>query len=83
MTAGMHQSTARCHLRYDQEMKIPLYARNGIPEVWLVDLQSLRIEVFQEPVAEVYAKVRTHDLAKSLAPICAPESLLDVSGLFD
>ena len=79
----MLAEVADTSLRYDQEMKIPLYARNGIPEVWLVDLQSLRIEVFQEPVAEVYAKVRTNDLAKSLAPICAPESLLDVSGLFD
>ncbi len=25
-------------LRYDREVKIPRYARAGVPEVWLVDL---------------------------------------------
>jgi len=27
-------------LRYDRAMKLPLYARHGIPEVWIVDLES-------------------------------------------
>ncbi len=27
-------------LRYDRDVKVPLYARAGIPEVWLVDLQA-------------------------------------------
>jgi Uma2 family endonuclease len=25
-------------LKYDRDIKIPLYARHGIPEVWLVDI---------------------------------------------
>jgi Uma2 family endonuclease len=31
-------------VRYDREVKIPLYARHGILEVWLVDLQEKRLE---------------------------------------
>ncbi|MBI2799261.1 MAG: Uma2 family endonuclease [Gammaproteobacteria bacterium] len=69
-------------LRYDRDTKIPLYARNGISEVWLVDLQSLRVEVFQEPAAEGYAKIRVHDPAKPLTPAALPETAIDVSDLF-
>jgi len=28
-------------IKYDREVKIPLYAAAGIPEVWLVDLNQL------------------------------------------
>lgn len=69
-------------LRYDRDTKIPLYARNGISEVWLVDLQSLQIEVFQDPVADGYAKIRIHQLAKPLAPAALPGSTVDVANLF-
>ena len=31
---------------YDREVKLPLYAQTGLPEVWLIDLQKGRIEVF-------------------------------------
>ncbi|MCE2487883.1 MAG: Uma2 family endonuclease [Desulfurellaceae bacterium] len=29
-------------IRHDREVKIPLYARHGIPEVWLLDLHNTR-----------------------------------------
>lgn len=69
-------------LRFDRETKVPLYARNGISEVWLVDLQSLRVEVFQEPRPEGYAKSRIHELTTPLAPAALPECTIDVSDLF-
>ena len=27
-------------LRYDRDVKVPLYARHGVPEVWIVDVQN-------------------------------------------
>lgn len=45
---------------YDRQVKIPLYARHGIPEVWLVDLKAGVIEVFREPAAEGYRRVTCH-----------------------
>ena len=30
-------------LRFDRDVKVPLYARHGIPEVWIVDLQHDRL----------------------------------------
>ena len=42
----------------DRGAKVPLYARAGIPEVWLVNLPEDRIEVYAQPYDGVYQKVR-------------------------
>jgi Uma2 family endonuclease len=41
------------------EVKVPLYARAGIPEVWLVNLPADTIERFREPRAGDYADLHT------------------------
>jgi Uma2 family endonuclease len=45
-------------LGYDREVKLPLYARAGIPEAWLVDLNGGAIEVHTEPSSEGYKSRR-------------------------
>ena len=42
----------------DRQVKIPLYARAGIPEVWLVNIPGERIEVYSDPEGETYRQVR-------------------------
>jgi Uma2 family endonuclease len=37
-------------LAYDLGVKVPLYARHGIPEVWLIDASTRRTKVFREPI---------------------------------
>ncbi len=44
-------------VRYDREVKVPLYARHGIPEVWLIDLKERRLEVYHGPVQGEYQHV--------------------------
>jgi Uma2 family endonuclease len=44
-------------VQYDREIKIPLYARHGIPEVWLLDLQEKRLEVCHELENGEYCQV--------------------------
>jgi len=44
---------------YDRTVKIPLYARHGIPEAWLVDLAKEHIEVYRQPGPEGYWETRT------------------------
>ena len=39
---------------YDREVKIPLYAKNGIIEVWLIDLNGEAIEVYRQPGVNGY-----------------------------
>ena len=47
-------------VRYDRSVKIPLYARAGIRELWLVDPERERIEVLRQPASGSYRSVRTH-----------------------
>jgi Uma2 family endonuclease len=41
----------------DRKVKIPLYARAGIAESWLVDIPEGRVEVYSNPAGGVYQKV--------------------------
>jgi Uma2 family endonuclease len=41
-------------LEFDRKRKLPLYARAGVPEVWIVNLADERVEVFADPADGVY-----------------------------
>lgn len=41
----------------DREVKLPLYARSGIAEAWLVDLAGGRVEVGRRPTPRGYEEV--------------------------
>ncbi|HEX8177903.1 MAG TPA: Uma2 family endonuclease [Pyrinomonadaceae bacterium] len=41
-------------LEYDRQIKLPLYARAGIPEVWLVNLVDEQLETYAAPADETY-----------------------------
>lgn len=41
-------------LPFDREKKKRLYARNGIPEYWIINLVEGCLEVYREPVGELY-----------------------------
>jgi Uma2 family endonuclease len=45
-------------VEYDREVKVPLYARAGIPEVWLVKLRLDVIEIYAQPANGVYQSFR-------------------------
>jgi Uma2 family endonuclease len=40
---------AETSLNYDRDLKVPLYASAGIPEVWLVDLPCSEIWTYSQP----------------------------------
>lgn len=46
-------------LRFDRDIKLPLYARHGIPEVWLVDIENAQFTIYREPHAQGYAQTQT------------------------
>ncbi|MDJ0520119.1 MAG: Uma2 family endonuclease [Trichodesmium sp. MO_231.B1] len=41
-------------IKYDWEVKIPLYAENGIFEVWLIDINQELVEVYPQIVGNSY-----------------------------
>jgi Uma2 family endonuclease len=69
-------------LNYDRNVKLPLYARAGIPEAWLMVLAKDIIEVHSQPKNGKYQKVQRLKRGKTLtSPIlrkftCRVEDLL-------
>ncbi len=68
-------------VRYDREVKIPLYARHGIPEAWLLDLPGRRLEVYRSPHSGGYARVDCHRQGQVSAGLLS-EAVVDLAGLF-
>jgi Uma2 family endonuclease len=64
---------------YDRQLKLPLYARHGIPEAWLVDLERTRVEVYRRPTAEGYGEVMTLGTGDALSPLALPDVSLPLS----
>jgi Uma2 family endonuclease len=42
----------------DRKVKIPLYARAGIPEAWIVNIPEERIEIYSDPEGESYGQIK-------------------------
>jgi Uma2 family endonuclease len=55
--------------RYDRHVKLPLYARAGIPEIWLLDLTHEVVEVHRQPSSRGYGLVQTVDRGGVLTPM--------------
>jgi Uma2 family endonuclease len=68
-------------LAYDQKVKVPLYARAGIPEVWLVDLSSGIITVYTKPVKGQYQHSQQFRRGESLASFSVPGLTLEVNDI--
>lgn len=45
-------------LLYERNTKLPLHARFGIPEVWLMDLSNETIERHNEPAEDGYRRLK-------------------------
>jgi len=46
-------------LSYDRNVKLPLYARAGISEAWVIDLKASNVEVHSEPAPDGYRESRS------------------------
>lgn len=68
-------------LRLDRRVKMPLYARAGIAEVWLIDLTAERVEIFRSPSAEGYRDVAALERGDRLTPLAFPDLILTADDL--
>ena len=70
-------------MRFDREAKLPVYARAGIVEFWLINLVERAIEVYREPVlaAGVYASVTRLHQGDQLSMAAFPDTILSVAEL--
>jgi Uma2 family endonuclease len=60
-------------LSFDRRVKMHLYAEAGIPESWLVDLNSDTLFVYRRPSPEGYQDVRAYRRGESVSPEAFPD----------
>lgn len=65
-------------LRYDRNVKLPLYARAGIGEFWIVDLQGMAIERHSEPAEGGYQVSLRVERGREIESLAAPGLLFSV-----
>lgn len=68
-------------LAYDRGTKLALYARFGVPEVWIVDLAGAAVEVYRQSKDGAYSS-RERRTSGMLAPSLVPGVAIDVAALF-
>ena len=64
---------------FDRRHKVPMYAMYGIPEVWLFDVNARGVEVYDEPLAGGYTRMRAFGVGDILTPLAFPEINIRVS----
>lgn len=69
-------------LKYDRDIKIPLYARCGIPEVWLIDVQKQRLEIHRQPSQEGYRQILLPANIEAVSPLLTPEIAIRLAELW-
>ena len=65
----------------DSNIKLPVYACYGIPELWLVKLQSGIVEVHRQPTPDGYADVQRYRRGDTLTIQELPGIQVGVAGL--
>jgi Uma2 family endonuclease len=73
---------AASSLRLDRKTKVPLYARHGIPEMWLVDLGGRRLVRYRAPQDGTYTLVDEPDLGTAIEVAALAGTAVDLRRLF-
>jgi Uma2 family endonuclease len=67
-------------LTKDLEQKTITYARNGIPEYWVIDLKKNRLIVHTQPQNSSYAQIIEYQ-AGAISPLAFPEIVIAINRL--
>jgi Uma2 family endonuclease len=59
-------------LAADRKVKMPLYAKAGIPEAWVLDVVGKAIEQYSEPRGRTYRSVRRYGKGEDLVSVAFP-----------
>jgi Uma2 family endonuclease len=69
-------------LGFDLTKKAMLYARAGIVEYWVLDVEAHRLIVHREPAGGRYASVAVYGEQETVAPLAAPSAEFHVAEAF-
>lgn len=66
---------------YDRQVKLPLYARHSVKEVWLVNLLDENVEVYRNPVSGSYQDKQIFTRGQSFSPLAFSDLTLNISDI--
>ena len=69
-------------LGYDRGAKLPLYARHGIAEVWIVDIQKQLVDVYRVPGPDGYRSMTIVDGSGAVTPLNLPGLSFPIASIF-
>jgi len=69
-------------LATDVEVKLPLYGKAGVVEVWIINLNELTVEVYREPHFTGYGSKTILRAGDTARPISFPDLAVHVADLF-
>jgi Uma2 family endonuclease len=68
-------------LEYDRQIKLPLYARAGIAEVWLVNLMDEQVGIYTQPAGGAYQVERQAKRGETINSSVPPNLMLKVDDI--
>jgi Uma2 family endonuclease len=80
-TAELVVEVADSSLDFDTNVKRLLYAKAGIREYWVVDINGRRLLVYRDPQAGDYNTQQALGPADAVAPLAAPAAVVRVADL--
>jgi Uma2 family endonuclease len=69
-------------LNYDRIVKARLYARHGVPELWVVDIKARRITVHRNPIGDAYTDITERSPADTLEIAALPGATISAAEVF-
>ena len=69
-------------LAFDLKQKAALYARAEIAEYWVLDVTNRRLIIHRHPQAGAYQDIKVYAETESVAPLAAPDSVVNVASFF-
>jgi Uma2 family endonuclease len=65
-------------VNYDRDVKVPNYARSGIQEVWLWDLEANCLEVYRDPTVNAYTSIQKFEGSQQFSPLAFPDFVVSL-----
>jgi len=69
-------------LTFDQGVKMNLYARYGVAEYWVVDVEGKRVVTYLEPTTKAYVRTLEFTAADAVTPQAFPDIKIAVGEIF-
>ncbi len=69
-------------IAYDRDVKGPLYAANGIPEMWLFDVNKTVVEGYSQPSASGYKRMQRYEQNETFAMLVFPDIVFSWEEIF-